>query len=232
MSDLWAYLLEPVDFYCERTSAALMSEPLNFVSNFAFFIIAWRIHQLKRDMRTSRYVRELNVLAILAVLVGAGSALFHSWATRLSQAADVLPIALFVTAALTFYAQTLRDERRREELRKIFALAILFLVLPVVLVKSLGFEEYFAKGEFYLGFTPTLLLLAYFEANSSRRFRLFLASGLFLSAYIFRTLDPYICAILPYGTHFLWHLFTTLSAYMMASIQAISGRLSPKEDRI
>ena len=34
-------LSRPVNIYCERTSAAWTAEPLNAISNIAFFIAAW-----------------------------------------------------------------------------------------------------------------------------------------------------------------------------------------------
>src|SRR5215472_14839153 len=40
---------QPVDIYCERTTAAWNAEPLNAISNFAFFIAAWAVWRLQKQ---------------------------------------------------------------------------------------------------------------------------------------------------------------------------------------
>ncbi len=222
------WLWEQVDLYCERTDAQLWSEPLNFISNFAFYIAAARIYYLRRELHSPRHRRELAALGALAILVGSGSAFFHSWATRLSQIADVLPIALFIVTSLYFYIRGLGSEGIA--IQKLMGMAALTLTLPVALSVAAGWGEYLAKGESYLGIAPTLLLFAGLERVRERQQRLYAAAGLFILAYIFRTLDQRICDIFPYGTHFLWHLFTTATAYMMASILAVSGRRAKPTD--
>lgn len=217
-------LWEPLDLYCERTDAGLMSEPLNFASNFAFYLAAARIVHLRRSLRSPLHRGELKILAWLAMLVGTGSAFFHSWATRLSQIADVVPIAIFVAASLFFYVRNLY--REGVALRAPLMIAGLSLTLPVALAKLLGFADALAKGESYLGIAPTLIVFALYERIPERRSRLFLAAALFVCAFTFRTLDMYICDIFPSGSHFMWHVLTTLSAYLMASIQAVTGRRS------
>ncbi|MES2745675.1 MAG: ceramidase domain-containing protein [Bdellovibrionota bacterium] len=224
MSWLW----EQVDLYCERIDGHLWSEPLNFFSNFAFYIAAARIFYLRQNVSSPRYRRELSVLGGLALLIGTGSAFFHSWATRLSQIADVVPIALFIVTSLYFYIRSLKSEGIA--IKRLLAMAALTLSLPVALAAAAGWGQYLANGVSYLGIAPTLLLFAGQERVRERKRRLSIAAGLFILAYIFRTLDQGICDIFPYGTHFLWHLFTTATAYMMASIQAATGlRVKPTD---
>lgn len=215
-------LLEPLDLYCERTDASLMSEPFNFASNFAFYLAAARIIHIRQSLRSPLHRGELKILAWLAVLVGTGSAFFHSWATRLSQIADVVPIAIFVAVSLFFYVRNLHLEG--VALRTPLVIAGFTLCAPVLLAKLMGLTDYLAKGDSYLGIAPTLVVFALYERMPERRSRLFLAAGLFLCAFTFRTLDVYICDIFPNGSHFMWHVLTTLSAYLMASIQAVTGR--------
>ena len=215
-------LLQPVDLYCERTDASLLSEPLNLASNLAFYLAAVRILHLRQSIQSPLHRRELKILAWLAAAVGTGSSLFHSWATRLSQMADIIPIVLFVGASLYFYILNLH--REGVPLRKPLILAVLTLTVPVICAKISGLSDLLSKGDAYLGIAPTLIVFAIFERVPDRRARLFLAAGLFTFAFVFRTLDVYICYIFPNGSHFIWHLLTTLSAYLMASIQAATGR--------
>jgi hypothetical protein len=41
-----------------------------------------------------------------------------------------------------------------------------------------------------------------------------LAAGAYAIALVFRVLDPEVCSAFPIGTHFLWHSFTGLAAYL------------------
>lgn len=215
-------VLEPLDLYCERTDAALLSEPLNCFSNFAFYLAAAGIFSLRKGLSSPMHRRELTILGILALIVGTGSALFHSFANRLSQVLDVAPIAVFVFVSFFFYVRNLK--REKVPLQKPLGFGLGVLILPALFAYASGHPEYFAKGESYLGIAPALLVFAIYEKVPARKIRLCLASGLFLLALIFRTLDQRICDIFPYGTHFLWHLLTTTCAYLMASIQAVTGR--------
>lgn len=68
-----------VDLYCERLGPGLLAEPLNAITNLAFFIAAWLL------WRQSRIAGSLTggVILLLALLVafGVGSSLFHTFAT-------------------------------------------------------------------------------------------------------------------------------------------------------
>src|SRR5215470_17331992 len=91
---------DPIDLYCERTSAAFWAEPVNALTNVAFLIAAlaaWWI--FRRKGGTDVFVL---VLIALAATVGLGSFAFHTLATRGAALLDVIPIALFVHAYLLF----------------------------------------------------------------------------------------------------------------------------------
>ena len=85
--------LKPVDIYCERTDFTFFSEPLNFISNLAFIVAGWLI--LKK-LGNSTQKKDARILGVLCLVVGVGSALFHSYATVWSQIADVVPIGVLV----------------------------------------------------------------------------------------------------------------------------------------
>ena len=83
-----------VDAYCERTNESFWAEPLNAWSNLAFFaasVIGLSLWSLRggRD-------RIGLILCLLVAVIGAGSFLFHTFATRWASLADIIPIALFV----------------------------------------------------------------------------------------------------------------------------------------
>ena len=85
-------LHEHLDMYCERTSAAFWAEPVNALTNLAFVLAGlWGVWAVRR--RGTDFFSEL--LCWWAVAIGVGSFLFHTFATRLTMWADILPIAGF-----------------------------------------------------------------------------------------------------------------------------------------
>src|SRR5437868_3754651 len=88
----------PVDNYCERTDASFGAEPLNALTNAAFLIAAcaaWRLYlQYSHSLRANR--NQIRALIVTIAIVGLGSFLFHTIATRWAEWGDVLPILLFM----------------------------------------------------------------------------------------------------------------------------------------
>jgi hypothetical protein len=82
--------MDRIDAYCERLGPEFWAEPVNAVTNAAFFLAAtlmWR-----------RWPDEPLARALSAVLfvIGLGSFLFHTFATPWAAAADTLPILLWI----------------------------------------------------------------------------------------------------------------------------------------
>jgi hypothetical protein len=115
-----------IDLYCERLIPGFWAEPLNALSNAAFWLAAWAVWRLwgKRKANnhnqltssgnpsTSNFhtqpkpdVRwDIYALLIMLVLIGSGSFVFHTLATRWASAVDVLCIALYLHFYLAVYA--------------------------------------------------------------------------------------------------------------------------------
>ncbi|RZA10998.1 MAG: hypothetical protein EOP10_33805, partial [Proteobacteria bacterium] len=146
-----------------------------------------------------------------------GSGLFHALPNRLTQAGDVIPIAAFVGTCLLYY---FRDRARmKQEFKQPLITSLSFLLLLPVLARVTGLDLFLAKGEFYLGIIPAILILARYENDRDKKRSLLTAAFFFLSAFACRTLDPYLCELWPRGTHFLWHILTAGAAYAAASLQ-------------
>mgnify|MGYP005609753145 CR=1 FL=1 len=79
-----------VDNYCERLGPGYWAEPLNAVTNAAFLIAALLVWRRTAGLPVAR------LLAMILFVIGVGSLLFHTFATRWAGVADVLPIALFI----------------------------------------------------------------------------------------------------------------------------------------
>jgi len=199
--------LDPVDAYCERTGPDYWSEPVNALTNLAFIaaalIMAGRLRGPGMAMG--------RVLAGVLFVIGVGSWLFHTHANRLTGLLDVLPILVFIL--LYVFAAT-RDFLGA---RPLVAALVTAGFLPYAALTVPLFSMVPGLGS-SAGYAPVpLLILVYALLLRHRLPRvargLAVGAGVLILSLTFRTLDQASCAILPMGTHFLWHI---LNAVMLA----------------
>jgi Ceramidase len=209
----------PVDLYCERIGPGFWAEPLNAVSNAAFLVAAgWG---LARTRRGGQHDFPAFLLALLVAVIGVGSFLFHTLAVRWSNLADVLPITVFIYGYFFLAMRRfLGLGRLAGALATLLFLAASFAVAPA-LVPLLGGSA---------GYAPALLAVLGVGAAARRRGSagadLLLAAGIaFAASLTLRTLDQPLCAVLPAGTHFLWHVLNALTlALLLAAAMAARPR--------
>jgi ceramidase len=196
-----------VDLYCERLAPGLFGEPLNALSNAAFFIAAWL---LARDARRLGALRpDVVVLVALIVLVGIGSATFHMVATTAAQWLDVVPILFFQLAFLWIYA---RRVMRWTPLASALAVAAFFGA-------CLYARAFSAPLNGSLAYAPALVAVLALGIDHRLRERgqrpwLLMAAGAFAVSLTLRTIDMAACERWPLGTHFCWHLLTGVAVYL------------------
>ena len=189
-----------LDLYCERLGPGLLAEPLNAVTNGAFLVAAWRLAQLAhsrsgpKDQAGSD--RGVLALAALALAIGVGSSLFHTFATGWALAADVLPILLFQLLFLLLYL------RRRAGLALAPA-AGLCLAFLLACLAGRGFPGVLNGS---LAYAPTLAVLA------------------LLAWHQLRSLDNALCPIWPIGTHLFWHLLNAAVLVLSGQALVAAGR--------
>lgn len=207
--------------YCERgADPSFWGEPLNAVTNAGFIIAGIVILAgLLRDQPPDR--RALSwILAGLMLVIGVGSFLFHTVATRWASLADVIPILLFILAALYGIV------------RRCFGapLWLGLLALPAYFALTWGFTR--AGGALGLdgglvGYGPALLMLLLFGLALTIRGvagggYLMLAGLVFLCSLTLRTLDLPWCASVftlgdwRFGAHWAWHLLNAVVLYLVA----------------
>ncbi|MFM9880817.1 MAG: hypothetical protein ACKVOO_10455 [Burkholderiaceae bacterium] len=252
-----------LDLYCERLAPGLWGEPLNALSNAAFWLAAWwvwrwgqrlrRQHQpastgsLSSTGNAPAWHWEMDMLLVMLALIGAASALFHTFATRWAVALDSAFIALYLHTFLAVYAHRVMRLRWRWA----WLGAPVFLALNLITAKlwahalpALGALVQSATGwdmtgggsgpSGYLAAWTVLVLLALHsrfvlaDARPVAR-ALMWACSVFLISLTLRQLDLPLCSQWRWGTHFAWHVLNavTLGLTAYALLQA-SGAAVPR----
>lgn len=240
-------LSDKLFLYCERAQdPAFWAEPLNAVSNAAFLIAA--VVAIRDYLGEPRDRRPLAAawLAALTFVIGIGSFLFHTYATRWASLADTIPIGLFMLAYFAFV------------MRRFFgfnwALVAIGLAAFVVAIRYAGSIQC-NDGALLpitartgarclngtIGYAPAFLALlgsaVVLAAMRHPAWRLLAAAAaVFLVSMTFRTLDIEFCELTRIagrvcGTHFLWHLLNGLTLYILlrAAIRHGGARPLPGE---
>lgn len=202
-------LLSQVDEYCERTDFQLLAEPLNLFSNLFFWVAALLAIREIRQRAISRK-GYLWGLVLLVFMVGLGSGLFHSLATRWAKVCDVSFIGVYVVCFLWGWARHVIRISRCDSMKLMGLFAtvsavfyLIFLKLPVN-----GSQGYFGVAFFLF----LLGLQQKIQLSGART--LTWAAWAFVASLIFRTWDEELCALWPHGTHFLWHSGNALVCYL------------------
>jgi len=189
----------------------LIVEPWNAFSSLAIAAPAlyflWKIRK-----NPSQYGFLLWCIPIL-FLNGIGSTLFHGLRTsRLFLLMDWLP-AMLITLSITayFWAKVLPKWWM-----------VVFTVGPLFFLRFAIFQyfsgqfainlSYFIAGIAFL--TPIILILRRYQYKKAMD--IILAIVCFGLAIYFRGADKEFTHIVAFGTHFLWHIFTGIGAFLLA----------------
>lgn len=213
-----------VYLYCERgLSSALDAEPFNAASNLAFFLVAVFAARSYFRLPPSQRGRAEAALISLVAAIGIGSALFHTFATRLAMAADVIPITAFMLGYAVF---ALRRFLGFTALQVALALAFAAIATALAALSLCPPLAQSQSGTCLNGSVAYLLALlsllavalATLKTHHPAARSLLAASAIFALSLTLRTLDQHLCPVTilfnaPRGTHALWHL---LNAAMLA----------------
>lgn len=233
---------EKIYLYCERgQDPSFWAEPLNAVSNAAFIIAAAVAASNYIATPADRRSPAAALLVALTFVIGIGSFLFHTYATRWASLADTIPIAVFM---LGYFAFVLRR----------------FMGLNWILV-GLGLAAFYASiryagslqcsyGELLpitsrsgarclngtVAYAPAFLALvgsAVVLASHPAGRLIALASVVFLASMTARTLDLELCELSRLGghlrgSHFMWHVLNGVTLYILLRA-AIRYGTSPSE---
>ena len=222
--------------YCERAQdPAFWAEPLNAVTNAAFLIAA--VAAFVAYMREPRAASAPGVLAliVLVFVIGIGSFLFHTVATRWAAMADVVPIGIFM---LAYMGYALRSYVKLGWIATAIGVGLFVLTLQyagdIQCRPGLISVTEAARGPCMngtVGYAPAFLAMLGIGAvllvkRHPAATYLLAASAVFLVSMLARTVDIEICPMTriagaPIGTHFLWHVLnaTTLYLLLMAAVR-------------
>lgn len=201
--------------YCERAGeAGLFAEPLNAITNLAFVIgafLTWKLLQTLKPLPVNRYW-DIWTLTITMVVIGMGSALWHTVATQWAVMADVLPIYIFINIAIfSLFIRLIGLSFWRTA-----CIWLVFQVINAATQTVLPADT--LNGS--LMYVPTFILLVIFvillkKQQSGAMPILLSVSSVFFISLIFRTIDHSVCDTFPLGTHWIWH---SLNAYVLYGI--------------
>lgn len=203
-------LTQHVDGYCERLDPSFWSEPINAITNAAFIIAA--IYMWRR----SDGLLLAKLLCIVLFAIGVGSFLFHTFAQAWAGIADVLPIILYI---LVYIFAATRDFWNQRAWIAGLAVVLFFpyaALLTPLFAQIPGFESSSAYGP-----VPLLIFAYAFGLRNRARET---AKGLAIGASIvclslfFRSIDEPLCNVLPFGTHFLWHILNGIALGWMIEV--------------
>ncbi|MAR56248.1 MAG: hypothetical protein CMM93_03615, partial [Rickettsiales bacterium] len=163
-----------------------------------------------------------DVVALLISLfvIGIGSGLWHSVATKWAVVADVIPIYVFIN----LYIFSLFIRLIGLHWFKTLLIWLVFSACNVWIQTNvpsdvLNGSLMYIPPLVMLGVATTWLRLQYKHSWKPMA----AISVLFLISLTFRTIDTSICSSFPYGTHFIWH---TLNAWVLYSLVKL---LVPKQ---
>lgn len=215
----------PIDAYCERLAPGFSAEPLNAISNFAFLVAAAYGLVVARREKSGFSV---HLLAWLVGIIGVGSFLFHTFASRWSMLADVIPITVFIYAYFAFALRRFLD----------LSWVATLLFLGALLAANVGLASLTPPGLLNgsFGYLPALvaalaIALALRSRNHEAAFHLTAAAIILALSLVFRTADRVVCEAVPIGTHFIWHILNALvlGLYLEAAARFGAGK-TPKKN--
>lgn len=201
---------DQIGCYCERAlNPDFWAEPLNAISNLAFMLAAVMAYADYRATSPNRGDPVIVFLIIWMMVIGAGSFLFHTFATRWALLADVVPIGVFV------FAFVLMAYRWLIGLSWPLALA----VAVALTVATFAMPPWFNGSALYgpvllmLGVTCVLLLL---RGNKAGKW-LLSATALFAVSLALGTIDRTdpVCGLHQIGTHWSWHTLNAVVLYLL-----------------
>ena len=211
--------VQDVDSYCERLGPTFWAEPVNAITNLAFIIAAVLVWPRIKGRWEGR------VLAFLIAAIGLASGTHHTVAQVWSGAADSLSILVFILFYLYLASRDMLGLGRWASLGMVLA----FFPYAAVAVPVFSMLPFLGSSAAY---APVALLIAVYallvrNRNRTTARRMGYGAALLTISILARSFDEPLCANIPLGTHFLWHVLNGILLGYMALIwhaHVLAGR--------
>jgi len=242
--------------YCERgLNPAFWAEPVNATTNAAFIIASLTALLLLYKEPNHKRTVTRHLLIAMVFIIGVGSFLFHTFATRWAALADIAPIGVFMIGYLVFAL------RRFLGANIFWSLVGLAIFIGAMMAAGrlqcwdgqIGFDLDLPPGgrgrclngsvSYLPAWAAVMLIGGYltaFAADGFTRRRTgptVLSAGLVFTASVaFRSLDMALCQTItiagtPIGTHFMWHVLNSVTLFLLL-IAAIKHPSAAERQRI
>jgi hypothetical protein len=224
---------EHVFLYCERgTNEAFLAEPINVISNIAFFIAALVGLQLVLWRPREQQSPDHFLLVGLVFLIGFGSVAFHLYADKGTELADVVPIGVFMLVYLGFALNRFLVVPPGWTVLLVIGFAAIVAISTQVRCweGAIGFPGLNITGtkpclNGSVGYLPALgalIIIGMLLGERHHRAAPYVtwAAVIFAISITLRSLDMALCNKIVIdgrnvGTHFIWHLLNALALFLL-----------------
>lgn len=216
------FLADPVDLYCERMAHGLWEEPLNAISNLAFFVASYLLYRLQKKHPVKQlYLVQNYIVIALVALVGLGSLVFHTFANVFGLISDIAGIMVFVHTYLYLCLRRILGWNRKQS-----AILVILLFISLMLMENFP-KEYSLNGS--IAYAPCLIIIIWMWSTTHRIPTSYASCYLYAAilmtiSLIFRTMDNAICETFSIGTHFLWHVCNGAVLYLLSKVLILPGK--------
>lgn len=151
-------------------------------------------------------------LGIWIGVIGIGSFLLHTFATRWAAAADSIPILIFILVYLYLAL------RHYLQLPVLVSVAITIIFVPVSVAVGWATAPLIGSSAGYASALLAIFVVGLLMLGRDRQIAigLLITAGIFLMSIGFRTFDGPICETVSVGTHFIWHLFNAVVLFRLS----------------
>ncbi len=197
--------------YCETPLGffTFPAEPVNTFSNLV--IIGFGIAAFWILGKRTPKSWDLYLLAVLIVLNGVGSFLWHGLRTPWALTLDVTPGLLFLLTLIYLWSRRLFGWR----LGALVLIAFFAIAQFGGVVSELLTTHFFFMGPLIaIAVVGTFLVYHTYQKYGGVVVRVGVIIALALLALVCRTVDQQMCVLFPFGIHFLWHIFLSTASFL------------------
>ncbi len=210
MFDKFHFFIQDVP-NCELFKSGMQNQPINLITNLAFFIAGWKIYGLLKKHKIIN--KDFWLLFYGVILVGLGSAIRHYHSSILTLIIDGLPMLGLICLSVYLFAKYLFKLNRLKSLLAVFGYILLMALILITLNKTI-------RPALVFSLSSQLICLPLVLISHKRRRE---TSGLLITATVFFLLaavafiiDLNYCQKLLFGIHWLWHIFNGLALYYLS----------------